>query len=95
MSGLRSAPGQSWEAAPVGGHGLAPPDPATSPGWPLAAPPLHQGTLPVAAAPTHPFLCSAWGGGPVSAGLGKRWKHMWVRLGLWRPPGEPDEGGWG
>lgn len=20
---------------------------------------------------------------------------MWVRLGLWRPPGEPEEGGWG
>lgn len=28
-------------------------------------------TLPVAAVPAHPFLCSAWGGGPVSAGLEK------------------------
>lgn len=28
-------------------------------------------TLPMAAVPAHPFLCSAWGGGPVSAGLEK------------------------
>lgn len=61
VSGLRSAPGQSWEAAPVGGPGLAPPDPAASPGWPPAAPPLHQDPARgCCARPPLPLLRLGW-----------------------------------